>query len=160
MYPSSSEGLNKETETAVYFFTTAFAPLDIFSAHTVHVWGVTFPTGEHAYHWKKYAVTHPEIAKKILAAPSPHAVKEIADKNRDKLPPSWRENKVRVMEEVFRAKATQHEDVREALTRTGTRRIVENSPVDSFWGAGPDGKGENTIGKIWMEIRAELHMLK
>ncbi len=156
MYPASSEGLNRETGEAVYFFTTAFAPLDNFSAHAVQVWGIAFPTAEHAYCWKKYAAAYPEIAEEILAAPSPHAVKEIGDRNRDKLPTSWREERVKVMEEVLRVKAALHEDVRDALRRTGTRAIVENSPVDTFWGAGPDGKGENMVGKIWMKIREGL----
>ncbi|MBI2888670.1 MAG: NADAR family protein [Candidatus Liptonbacteria bacterium] len=153
MYPVSSEGLNKETDKAVYFFTPAFAPLDNFSAHVVCVWGLAFPTSEHAYQWKKYFSAHPEIAEEILAAPSPHAAKDIANKNVGKLPSSWQEERVRVMEEALRAKAAQHEDVREALKRTGKRMIIENSPVDSFWGAGPDGKGENMLGKVWMKIR-------
>ena len=57
------------------------------------------------------------------------------------------------MEQILRAKAEQHEEVREVLRKTGNRTIIENSPVDSFWGVGSDGKGENMVGKIWMKIR-------
>ncbi|MBI2623827.1 MAG: NADAR family protein [Candidatus Liptonbacteria bacterium] len=156
MYPASSEGLNKETGEAVYFFTPAFAPFDSFSAHATHVWGITFPTAEHAYQWKKFSAADPEVAKAILAAPSPHAAKAIADKNKGKVPQSWFPGRAAVMEEVFRAKAAQNKDVREALKRTGKRMIIENSPVDNFWGAGPNGKGENVVGKIWMKIRDSI----
>jgi len=156
MYPASSEGLNRETREAVYFFTTAFAPLDNFSAHVVCVWGLAFPTSEHAYQWKKYFSTYPEVATEILAAPSPHAAKGIAERNKSKVVQSWFSARVAVMEEVLRAKVAQHEDVREALKRTGKRIIIENSPVDNFWGAGPDGKGENMVGKIWMKIREDI----
>ena len=155
MYPVSSEGLNKETEKAVYFFTPAFYPLDNFSAHTVHVWNETFPTAEHAFQWKKYAATHPEIADDILKAGSPDQVKRISSVHKAEQPVTWHEQKVAVMEEILRAKTEQHEDVREILKRTGIRTIVENSPVDDFWGIGPNGKGENMVGKIWMKIRQE-----
>jgi len=57
MCPESSEGLNKETRETVYFFTTPFHPLDNFSAHTVKVWDVAFPTAEYAFQWKKFIVS-------------------------------------------------------------------------------------------------------
>ena len=60
------------------------------------------------------------------------------------------------MEEIFRAKVLQNEDVKERLLKTGQRKIIENSPVDSFWGIGPKGDGQNMVGKIWMKIRDEL----
>ena len=153
MYPISSEGLNKETEKAVYFFTTAFYPLDNFSAHTIHIWDQNFPTAEHAFQWKKFSVVRPDIAQKILEADSPHAVKEISDANKTGQPISWRDEKVATMEEILRAKAEQHEDVREILKKTGNREIIENSPVDSFWGIGPNNDGQNMVGKIWVKVR-------
>ncbi len=156
MYPSSSEGLNRETSEAVYFFTPVFYPLDNFSAHSVHIWGVTFPTAEHAYQWKKFNFYYPEIAKNILAAKSPDAAKKISDQNESKVYSGWHTEKVGFMEQILKAKAAQHEDVREVLVRTGNRTIVENSPEDGFWGAVPDSKGENMVGKLWMKIRDGL----
>jgi len=50
------------------------------------------------------------------------------------------------MEQILQNKTEQHEDVREALRRTGHRTIIESSPVDNFWGVGPDGSGENIEG--------------
>ncbi|MFA5051582.1 MAG: NADAR family protein [Patescibacteria group bacterium] len=153
MYPDSSEGLNKETDDAIYFFTPAFHILDSFSAHTVKLWGKTFPTAEHAFQWKKFSVVAPDVAEKILQAGSPEAAKRIAIAHKSKVLPEWYGQRASVMREVLAAKAEQHDDVREQLKKTGNRIIVENSPVDNFWGCGPDGKGENMIGKIWMEIR-------
>ena len=153
MYPNSSDGLNKETDNTVYFFTPAFYPLDNFSAHTVEIWGKVFPTAEHAFQWKKFAITRPDIAQEILTAKSPHIVKEIADAHKNDIPTTWVDEKVAVMEQILSAKADQHKDVREILKKTGTREIIENSPVDSFWGIGPDQKGENNVGKIWMRLR-------
>jgi len=156
MYPASSEGLNKETEKAVYFFTPAFHPLDSFSAHAVTIWNVTFPTAEHAYHWKKFSDSYPEIANEILAAKSPEMAQQIAHANKIKQPASWHQIKVGIMEQIFQAKAEQNKDVQEILKRTGQREIIENTPIgssDDFWGAGVDSKGQNMVGKIWMKIR-------
>lgn len=33
---------------------------------------------------------------------------------------------------------------------------VENSWRDDFWGWGPNRDGQNMLGRLWMEIRAEL----
>ena len=153
MYPSSSEGLNKETDDAVYFFSPAFDPLNNYSAHAVEIWGKVFPTAEHAYQWKKFLSAAPGVAEQIFQARSAEAAGKIASTNKSKILPAWHDEKVAVMEKIFRAKLEQHDDVRDALTRTGTRTIIENSPVDSFWGAGPNGNGQNMIGKLWMKIR-------
>lgn len=147
---------NKETADAVYFFTPAFYALDNFSAYAITIWDRTFPTSEHAYQWKKYADTRPDLAEEILVATSPNQVKKIADAHRDAVPATFKQNNVAIMEEILRAKFDQHEKVRKTLRATGEKRVVENSPVDSFWGVGPDGVGENMLGKLWMKIRAEV----
>jgi len=152
MYPSSSEGLNKETDDAIFFFTPAFHPLDNYSAHSIELWGRVFATAEHAFLWKKFSHKS-EIANQILTARSPEAAKQIALSNKEHVLDEWYDQRDIVMRQVIQAKADQHQDVREALERSGTRMIVENSPVDDYWGAGPSGTGQNVIGKIWMEIR-------
>lgn len=156
MYPKSNKDLNKETDNAVYFFTPAFHPLDNFSAHVINIWDKEFSTAEHAFQWKKFSETDAEIADKILEAKSPHLVKEISDANKSNQPSDWHDRKVSVMEEILKAKAEQHKDVREILKKTGNKEIIENSPVDNFWGIGLDGQGKNMVGKIWMKIRNEV----
>ncbi len=156
MYPDSSEGLNKETSRAVYFFTPAFYPLDNFSAHRVEIWEIKFPTAEHAYQWKKFCHNH-DLSCKILDAPSPEAANKYGKQNKSIIPEGWHKIKQGIMKEILRAKAEQNEDVREALIRSGSREIIENSPIDDYWGSGPANDGQNIVGKIWMEIRSELY---
>lgn len=156
MYPDSSRGLNKETAKAIYFFTPAFAPLDTFSAHAVKIWGKVFLTAEHAFQWKKFSVARKAVAAKILKAPSSHLANVIAHQNKKWQPADWHKHKVAIMEQILRAKVRQHEDVRMILKKTGRRTIVENNPVNSFWGIGPTGKGENMMGKLWMKIRNDI----
>jgi ribA/ribD-fused uncharacterized protein len=151
-----SEGLNKETEEAVYFFTPTFYALDNFSAHIVEIWGRKFQTSEHAYQWKKYSESHPDIAEEILKATSPNQAKKIADAHKKDSTSKFHEIKISIMEEILKAKANQHEKVVRTLKETGSREIIENSPTDSFWGIGPEKNGQNMLGKLWMKIRDSL----
>jgi ribA/ribD-fused uncharacterized protein len=64
--------------------------------------------------------------------------------------------KDRVMYECVLAKFVQHHDLRKQLIETGDEELVEDSPVDSYWGCGPDGQGKNMLGKILMRVREEL----
>lgn len=153
MYPDSSKNLNKETAKAVYFFTTAFAPLDNFSAHKINIWGREFATVEHAYQWKKFVDVSKNVADKIFDAKSPEEAKNIADKNKTKVAGDWYDKRVVIMREILLEKFRQHKDVKEILKKTKNRLIIENSPVDDFWGISKNGRGQNMIGKIWMEIR-------
>lgn len=156
MYPDSSQDLNKETDEAIYFFTPAFYPFDHCSAHSIFIWNLKFPTVEHAYHWRKFYISAPDIAQKIIEAGSPDAVQKISKANKNKQSNDWHEKKVFVMEEILRAKTVQHEDFRERLKITGKKIIIENSPVDNFWGVGPNNQGKNMTGVILMKIRDEL----
>lgn len=47
-------------------------------------------------------------------------------------------------------------ELREKLWKTGTKKLVEHSPHDNFWGDGGDGNGKNMLGEILMEIREEI----
>ncbi len=144
---------NKETDDAIYFYTPVFYALDNFSAYVVDIWGNKFLTAEHAYQWKKFENSKPELANDILMAPSPSIAKKISDEHRTHVPIDFHNKKTQIMEEILKAKIRQHEKVRRVLRETGNKKIIENSPIDNFWGAGPDGNGENILGKIWMKIR-------
>ena len=143
----------KETDDAVYFYTPKHYCLDNFSAFQVDIWGKTFPTSEHAYQWKKYEKSAPEIARQILQATSPNAVKNISDAHKVEVAKDF--DKLAVMEDVLRAKLAQHEKVRKVLVETGAKMIYENSPVDNYWGIG-DGGGQNMLGKLWMKLRKQV----
>ncbi len=158
MYPSSDQLLNYEDNHTVAFFTAPFEPFDNFSAHTINIWGKEFKTAEHTYQWKKFSETDPDIAERIAVAGSPWLVKRISHANSNRLA-HWDAIKVQIMKEIIVAKVAQHEDLREMLLQTGNKTIVKNSPIDSFWGIGSDGKGKNMMGEIFMEVRDQLSQL-
>ncbi len=72
------------------------------------------------------------------------------------LRPDWDEARVAVMRQVVTAKFETHAALRELLLSTGDRPLVESAPGDAFWGAGPDGTGENRLGRLLGELRARF----
>ncbi len=72
------------------------------------------------------------------------------------LRPDWEAVKDDIMRTAVRAKFTQHADLQQILLGTGNQEIVEHTTNDAYWGDGGDGSGANMLGKILMEIRAEL----
>ncbi len=151
-----------DTAERVCFYEQDFYVLSNFSSFNLRWKGNTFPTSEHAYHWEKFD-SHPNawnaggsIASQILRAPSAHEAFKIAEGCKPRRRPDWDDVKVDIMRDILRAKAAQHEYVRRKLLATGERELVENSWRDSYWGWGPNRDGQNMLGKLWMEVRAEL----
>ncbi len=72
------------------------------------------------------------------------------------LRPDWDQVKDQVMYECCLAKYLQHHDLRAQLLSTGDEELVEDSPIDWYWGVGKDGTGKNMLGKTLMRIREEL----
>jgi ribA/ribD-fused uncharacterized protein len=94
----------------------------------------------------------------ILTASSAHDAFKLAERFKDHRRPDWDDVKVDIMRDILRAKVQQHPYVRRKLLATGDRTLIENSWRDSYWGWGPNYNGLNMLGKIWMEIRAELRI--
>ncbi len=139
-------------ESTVYFYEREFYCLSNFSAFRVVYQDVDFDTAESAYHYQKFRGAK-EIQDKILAARSAHDAFKIAQENEASIHEGWNLIRVNTMAQILVAKASQHEYVRRKLIETGDRKLVENSWRDGFWGVGEDGKGENVLGRIWMDIR-------
>lgn len=116
--------------------------------------GVLWMTSEHAYQAAHF--TDQGIIDEIKAARSAHDSKKIVEKYQDRKREGWKEMKIAVMEEIVRAKLSQHPYILKKLLQTEDREIIENSPKDAFWGWGLNKDGENHLGKIWMKLRAEL----
>lgn len=152
-----------DTAERVCFYEQDFYVLSNFSSFNLEWEGLTFPTSEHAYHWEKFACDalglpggRSDIAHLVMTAPSAHEAFKIAERNKAKRRADWDEVKVEIMHGILRAKAEQHEYVRRKLLDTGDRELVENSWRDDYWGWGPKQDGQNMLGKLWMQVRAEL----
>jgi ribA/ribD-fused uncharacterized protein len=165
-----SECHGLDTQERVCFYEQDFYVLSNFSSFEVE-WASegTFKTSEHLYHWLRFATkpggwTSSEqgvlgadaIARLVRQARSAHDAFKLAQANKRFQRHDWNDVKVEFMRKIVRAKAAQHEYVRRKLLATGDRELVENSWRDDFWGWGPNRDGQNMLGKLWMEVRAEL----
>jgi ribA/ribD-fused uncharacterized protein len=148
-----------DTEERVFFYEQDFYVLSNFSAFRLRWKGIDFDTSEAAYHWEKFSDSNDEhrwIRALIQHATSAHGAFKIAEHHKAQRRPDWDSVKVGIMKDILRAKAEQHEYVHRKLLATGERELVEDSWRDDFWGWGPNRDGKNMLGKLWMEIRAEL----
>ena len=119
--------------------------------------GVEYSTSEHYYQCMKFDGVDEDLKNWVKNAPTPHmAFKATRAIGEDKWRKDWKEVNVDIMRTAVYAKFMQHPDLETKLIDTGNAVLIENSPVDSFWGCGKDGDGENWLGKILMEVRATL----
>lgn len=116
--------------------------------------GLRWPTAEHAFQSRK--TPDPEWKKRIRTALTAGKAKELGRK----VPlvggvDAWNAVRVAEMREVLRAKFSDRM-LKAMLLETGDERLVEgNYWRDSFWGV-VNGRGENMLGKLLMEVREEI----
>lgn len=151
--PAEHHGLDNAHQ--VLFYEQDFYVLSNFSSFTLIWEGIRFDTSEAAYHFAKFPGCN-MLRRAIVAAPSAHEAYKIAERNKDLRRPDWDAVKVDIMRSILRAKAHQHEYVRRKLLATGGRELIENSWRDDYWGWGLNRDGQNMLGKLWMEVRAEI----
>jgi ribA/ribD-fused uncharacterized protein len=96
----------------------------------------------------------PAEIEAIWNAPKPMEARTIGQSVT--MTPDWDHIKRAVMKECCLAKFLQHPDLRRQLMETGTEELIEDSPVDAYWGCGKDGTGQNVLGQVLMELREEL----
>lgn len=151
----STGPLSLDTDSQVFFYEQDHYYLSNFSSFKVNWQGFIFDTSEHAYHWTRFPAGSPE-RRIILESSSAHDAFRFAQENKSRQIEGWDGIKVRAMREILTRKAEQHEYVRRKLLQTGNRMLIENSWRDPYWGWGPNRDGQNMLGKVWMEVRAEL----
>lgn len=129
-----------------------------FSSFSVEKDGVLWNTSEHLYQASKFMDSDSKIniVEEIRNSRSAHDSKKIAEKYSNRIRKDWDDVKIGVMEEIIRLKHDQHKYIQRKLLESAGREIVENSPIDSFWGWGPSHDGQNELGKVWMRLREEI----
>ena len=140
-----------------YRVSEPFGEFSNFSPHPVKLRDVTWATVEHYFQAQKFAGTEHEEA--IRCARSPMIAARMGRDRSKPLREDWETVKDSVMREGVHAKFTQHAALRSVLLSTGEAEIVEHTANDSYWGDGGDGSGKNQLGKILMEVRAELRKM-
>lgn len=139
---------------AIVFYEFKYYMLSNFSAFQVRFAGVNYPTSEHAYQAMKFNEAWRQLQVKMQT--SAHLAMKLAQSWSNHYRKNWNAEKVDWMYRICSAKCEQHPYIQRKLLETGDRELIEASPIDSFWGWGPDKQGCNELGKVWMRIREEL----
>ena len=127
------------------FFLSNFFPIEI------EYDGRKWKTSEHAYQAMK--VTNFAEQEAIRAVEKPGKAARLGKLLL--LRQDWEQVKFRIMKEVLISKFSIPE-MKEKLLATGDEELIEgNNWGDQIWGV-CDGKGENWLGKLLMEVRDEM----
>jgi len=119
-----------------------------------------YPTSEHLFQSFKFQKYKPHLAEHIrTCSDKPSVAFSEAQKYQHEVRPDWKQIKLEKMDTTLWHKFTQHRSLKEELLATGNAELVEASDKDGFWGAGPDGRGRNELGKALERLRSELRAL-
>ncbi|KIP09433.1 hypothetical protein PHLGIDRAFT_50683, partial [Phlebiopsis gigantea 11061_1 CR5-6] len=124
--------------------------------YSVRYEGRRYPTGEHLFQALKFMETDSRLAERVRRMPTPREALREATRLRNRQRTDWFEVNVGFMDQILQAKFSQHPHLERLLLNTGSRELIEDSPVDSFWGIGANGRGQNELGKALMRLRDEL----
>lgn len=129
--------------------------LSSFSRHAFHLDDADWQTVEHYFQGMKF--TDPDQRASVRDTASPAEAMELAEKHARAVRKDWKKIQQTVMTRGFYIKCRTHPEVAKALLMTDTRKIVERSLYDYYWGCGRDGRGHNTYGKVLMAVREKLN---
>ena len=141
----------------IYFYVEREKPYGCFSNFSAHGFMLDelyWATSEHYFQAQKFIDT--PYLEKVRQTKTP---KDAANMGRDRsllLRSDWQQVKDDVMRKAVLQKFRTHADIREILLATVNEVLVENSPIDYYWGCGKDGSGKNKLGQILMEVRETL----
>ena len=140
----------------IYFYSAREEPYGCFSNFSPHGFQLDdywWHTSEHYFQAQKFVDTDTNWFHKMRTIKAP---KEVAKMGRSRLHPiriDWEKIKEQIMYRAVLTKFTNHEDIKQILINTGEQLIVENSPMDYYWGCGKNGTGKNRLGEILMQVR-------
>lgn len=145
---------------AIPFFDESAEPYGCFSNFSPHGFaldGLWWATSEHFFQAQKFVGT-PHL-EEIRLAPTPADAARMGRERTRPLRADWEEVKEDVMARGLRCKFQTHKALHDILLSTGDEEIIEDAPHDYYWGVGADGSGQNRLGVILMNIRADLREL-
>lgn len=116
--------------------------------------GKRWSTSEHYFQAMKFM--DPKLQERVRKANRPNEAARIGRDRSLPLRKDWESVKERIMMRALEAKFAQNPDIKAELLATGDAKLIEDSPVDDYWGRGRDHKGKNRLGVLLMELRDKL----
>lgn len=159
----------KYTDTHVYFWRNN-TPFSNFYRKPFTYKGYQLKFSEQGFMLEKALLFDPSMIEKIVNANQPNQAKQYGREIKNYKDRIWSNRRYQAMVDVLRAKF-QDPTLKEILSRTENRIIVEASPYDKIWGVGLEEndprildernwRGQNLLGKALMDVRAELQKEK
>lgn len=142
------------TSIKFYSVNNKYGEFSNFALYPIKLKGKIWATSEHYFQAQKFKGTPHE--SKIRKARTPMLAAQLGRSRKVKLRRDWEKVKDAVMYEAVKAKFVQHKNLKELLLSTGNSKLIEHTVNDDYWGDGGNGKGQNKLGKILMQIRKEL----
>jgi ribA/ribD-fused uncharacterized protein len=132
---------------SVYFYaqTDPYWQVSNFAPFGVEMGGPWWPTVEHYFQAQKFGDA--KYAEKLRRSSKPKQAKALGMTRDLPLRHNWEQVKDGIMRAAVAKKFQTHPAPRVVLLGTDNQTIVENAPMDAYWGCGPDGKGLNRLGE-------------
>lgn len=140
----------------IYFYsqTDPFGEFSNFAPFGVAMDGVWWPTVEHYFQAQKFEDA--AWRDRIRKASTPKDAKALGRTRDIAVRTDWDSVRDAVMLEAVRKKFSTHKALAELLLSTDEEALAEAAPGDYYWGIGADGSGENRLGLILEQVRAEF----
>ncbi len=162
----AEEGDTVTTETGVYFWRPP-SWANQWAKVYFTIDGVTYSCAEQFMMWSKARLFGDKvIAEKVMATQDPREHKRLGRLVKGFNSKIWDESCMDIVVKGNMAKFTQNPSFLEKLLGTGSRLLVEASPLDRIWGIGYNPKtapnipqekwGKNLLGKCLMIVREKL----
>lgn len=126
----------------------------------------TFTTSEQAFMYMKARFFGDTLRmESIRRAKTPYQAKMYGKQVQPFDEERWANARYDIMVEILEAKTQQNPHIKMVLEQTGSSEIIEAAPRDKIWGSGCSReyiektgtyKGQNLLGKAWMEVRSQL----
>jgi len=153
MFPMFAHDLEKEKAYQISRFDRDHL-LGNASPHPIELDGETWATVEH--YFQAQMVANETVMAKIKQAPSAEDAYKIGTSWFRRKRKDWKQIRRVMMTRALYTKAQMYPDVKAALLKTGDELIIETSAYDHYWGIGRDQRGDNMLGKTWMDVRRKL----
>lgn len=150
----------EETQEQILFYSSKgeHGYMSNFSPHSFYDYkGYLYRTSEHYFQAHKFA-TGSEPFMQILNAKYPMEAANLGRTLRPFNPKIWEAVRDDVMYTAIFYKFTQNPDIMASLVSTKTAKLIENSPIDYYWGCGKDGSGQNKLGHTLMKLREQIKL--
>ena len=133
----------------------AQSPFSTVKACPFELEGVQWQTAEHYYQACKFKGM--SYAQTVIDAAGAEQAYKLGNRWLKRKSKDWKKNRQLYMTRGLYRTVMEYPEIKQALLDTGDSQLIETSQYDYFWGIGRDQRGQNTLGKVWMDIRQKLH---